>query len=225
MSPLRPFVKKDPVVSGNDITDYMPDGFQEGRRLIEGEPVVIQITRLHAYKKGTRGCKHCNQRKYHPDHLGHSESVNAILGGSHFVYQGMFDGWSEALTAALLETPLPRPCAGILAEGVMCFPQQYANGPDQGNHRFIVEKALGDALQGNRLPECDFCKGTGYVNDDGDSCAKKDPDSKKCEPCAASGKKDKPWLLDDDWPSYQFGNLDYDMQPGQSWTKIILFPR
>jgi hypothetical protein len=169
VSPLRPFVKRD---------DSPPE-----RELIQGEPVVIQIKKDHPYVKGSRGCKKCHGAKYAPQHLGHSESVNAIIGGSHFVYQNMLKGWKEALTIALEETVLPKPCKMILAEGVMCFPQNYNKGPDQGNHRFIVEKALGDALE--------------------------------------SGG----WLENDKWTMYQFGNLDYEMIPGESWTKIILFPR
>lgn len=119
-----------------------------------GEPAQIIITRDHAYKKdSTRGCLHCRGKKYAPQHLGHSESVNGMLGAHYSKFQAMFDGWSIALTIALEQSGLPRGCRHIFVEGVMCFPQRYANGPDQGNHRFIVEKALGDALQGNRLPQ------------------------------------------------------------------------
>lgn len=108
------------------------------------EPVEIQITRHHAYEKTGRGCKACRKAKYHPDHIGHSDSFNGLGSGNQFVYQNMKKGWQEALALALDASQLPRGLSHVLVEGQMCFPT--AHKRDQGNHRMIVEKALGDAL-------------------------------------------------------------------------------
>lgn len=108
------------------------------------EPVEIQITRHHAYEKTGHGCAVCRKAKYHPDHIGHSDSFNGLGSGNQFVYQEMKKGWQEALALALDASGLPRGLGHVLVEGQMCFPT--AHKRDQGNHRMIVEKALGDAL-------------------------------------------------------------------------------
>lgn len=112
------------------------------------EPVSIRITRHHEYKKKSsgKGCKVCNERQYHPSHLGQTESLNAFLGG-RWKWSQAFKGWKEALTLALEQSGLPKGLGHIYVEGRMCFPQKYNKGPDQGNHRVLVEKALGDALE------------------------------------------------------------------------------
>ena len=118
------------------------------------EPVEIQITRKHAYRKrpSGRGCADCGQAKYAIEHLGHSESLNALGSGNQFAYQNMKKGWQDALTLALEASGLPRGLGRVLVEGVMCFPDRKRR--DQGNHRFVVEKALGDALvDGGWLPD------------------------------------------------------------------------
>lgn len=144
-------------------------------------PVEIQITRHHAYKKTPRGCAVCSRAKYATEHLGHSESLQALGSGNQFVYQNMKKGWQDALTLALEQSGLPLNLDRVLVEGVMCFPERRRR--DQGNHRFIVEKALGDALH-------------------------------------AGG-----WLADDDWSHYEFGGLAYRHAPGESWTRLMIFPQ
>lgn len=108
------------------------------------EPVIIRVTRDHAYVKTKRGCKVCGAAKTDPAHIGHSDSLNVLGSGNRFTYQAMKKGWTEALTLALGESGLQRGLQRVMVEGLMCFPTRTKR--DQGNHRFIVEKALGDAL-------------------------------------------------------------------------------
>jgi hypothetical protein len=145
------------------------------------EPVELQITRHHAYEKGTRGCAACRKAKYAQEHLGASGSLNFLGSGNQFAYQAMKKGWAEALTLALEASGLSKNLNGVLVEGVMCFPDRRRR--DQGNHRFIVEKALGDAL-------------------------------------TAGG-----WLEDDSWDFYEFGGLARRYAKGESWTRLMVFPR
>lgn len=165
------------------------------------EPVQIKITRHHEYKKGTRGCQVCKGAKYAPQHLGHSESVNSIIGGGHFIYQSQLKGWKEAICLALVETELPKPCSRIYVQGTMCFPRKYNKGPDQGNHRFIVEKAMGDALE----------NGYGY------STGSKKKGTYEWHQVIPGG-----WVKNDDWKTYEFSDLAYEMRPGESWTHLII---
>lgn len=108
--------------------------------------VEIQVTRHHAYRKAPsgRGCVECRQPRYALEHIGHSESLNALGDGNRFAYRAMKTGWEQALTLALEASDLPRALERVTVEGLMCFPDRRRR--DQGNHRFIVEKALGDAL-------------------------------------------------------------------------------
>lgn len=140
--------------------------------LIELDPVEIQITRQHPYRKTSRGCAVCRQAKYAPEHLGHSESLRALGSGNQFVYQNMKKGWEQALTLALEQAGLPKGLGRVLVEGQMCFPDRRKR--DQGNHRFIVEKALGDALQaGGWLADDDWASyefgGLAYRYENGQS--------------------------------------------------------
>jgi hypothetical protein len=112
------------------------------------EPVELQITRHHAYEKGKRGCAVCERGKFAQEHLGASGSLNFLGSGNQFAYQAMKKGWAEALTLALEASGLSKNLNGVLVEGVMCFPDRRRR--DQGNHRFIVEKALGGLLRVRR---------------------------------------------------------------------------
>lgn len=150
------------------------------------EPVELLLHRHHPYAKTKRGCATCGERMYHPCHLGATDSFNAMGSGSQWTYQAMKKGWQEALALALDASGLPRGLARVVAEGRMCFPEHRAR--DQGNHRFILEKALGDALQ------------HGFED-------------------IAGG-----WLANDRWDSYEFGNLEQVVQPGESWTRVLLMP-
>jgi hypothetical protein len=63
----------------------------------------------------------------------------------HRAYQGLKHAWQETLTIALQESGLSRGLDSVMVEGLIGFPDRAER--DQGNFRWLVEKALGDALQ------------------------------------------------------------------------------
>lgn len=126
---------------------------------MNAQPVEIQITRHHPYKKrpSGRGCQECGAAKFALEHLGHAASLRVLGSGNQFAYQNLKKAWQEALTLALQASGLPKGLGRVYVEGEMCFPDQIKR--DQGNHRFIVEKALGDALvAGGWLPDDDWTR-------------------------------------------------------------------
>jgi hypothetical protein len=72
-------------------------------------------------------------------------SMNDIVGkGNRWRYTQEKKTWGKLLTLKIQESGL-QPCDRILVEGSVTFPNQTKH--DQGNYRFMLEKALGDALQ------------------------------------------------------------------------------
>lgn len=111
------------------------------------EPVELLQVLDHAFEKKDRGkgCARCGHAKTHMDHVGAPQSLNVFgSGANHFAYQHMKHAWQERLTRLLDGSGLPAPIPRVVVEGECCFPDRRRR--DQGNHRFIVEKALGDAL-------------------------------------------------------------------------------
>jgi hypothetical protein len=121
-----------------------------------GTPVEIVITQDHPYAKKPNdpetgrkriGCETCNRAKLHPDHLGAPPSMNEGGGGGAMdwrKYQGIKKAWMAVLAAKLAEE-----CAGerwhaVTVECRIGFPTRTKR--DEGNVRWMVEKALGDAL-------------------------------------------------------------------------------
>lgn len=77
-------------------------------------------------------------------------SLNAAsLGskGAHMKFHRLKKQWEGYLTAALLKAKVPKGLARIHATAILRFPSQRRR--DEGNFRFLLEKALGDALQLN----------------------------------------------------------------------------
>lgn len=120
-----------------------------------GKPVELLHRRDHKFvrgAKGSRGCKatngkgtFCGRAKTDPLHHGPPPSLNASgSGANHFAYQEAKKRWQAMLTGLLDLADLPKPCASILVEGQCCFPDLIRR--DQGNFRYFIEKALGDAL-------------------------------------------------------------------------------
>lgn len=109
------------------------------------EPVEIEVVRHHPFaKRQTRGCATCGRAKTHPEHQGAPPSMNVLGSGNQFAYQALKSAWQEILIAKLEEADFPRPCGRVVVEGEVTFPDRRKR--DQGNHRFFLEKALGDAL-------------------------------------------------------------------------------
>jgi hypothetical protein len=117
---------------------------------------VIEIVHRqdHPFRKKPAGvgCAVCGRARTHMDHHGTTQSVNQFLSKDIFVYRKMKEAWEARLLDLLTKTGLER-ADRIVVEGTMCFPTRRA--PDQGNHRFLIEKALGDALVAGGILEDD----------------------------------------------------------------------
>lgn len=144
-------------------------------------PVELLLERDHAYKRKTcsrcerpkshpshrkpenggtcvfgarPGCAVCGLAMYHGDHMGGPPSLrDAGSGMDHRAYQGLKHAWQEALTTELQEARLPLGLQSVMVEGLIGFPDLAER--DQGNFRWLVEKALGDALQAGGWIESD----------------------------------------------------------------------
>jgi hypothetical protein len=85
-------------------------------------------------------------------------SVNGFLRAHWTRYDRAKAKWGEMCLDALTRAETPRgEWAGVLAEGMVTFPTRIKR--DQGNHRFMLEKALGDALVSyGALPDDDWAR-------------------------------------------------------------------
>jgi hypothetical protein len=90
------------------------------------------------------GCERCGKPKNDPDHLGAPESFNLFTHGSWEAYQSAKQRWHAVLRPQLRLAGLPRGLSRVLVEGECSFGD--GRERDQGNHRVIIEKALGDVL-------------------------------------------------------------------------------
>lgn len=120
------------------------------------EPVTLEHVRHHAFvKRAKPGCEVCGAGKTHRDHQGAPPSLNILGSGNPHVFQAYKKVWQELLIEQLEKSDLGRPLARVVAEGEVCFPTR--GRKDQGNHRFFLEKALGDALtEGGWLEDDDW---------------------------------------------------------------------
>lgn len=109
------------------------------------EPTELLIHRACRFKKKPAGlgCLHCGKAKSHADHLGAPPSLNVLGSGNKFLYQGFKNAWGAVFAAKLKEACFPL-CNRVVVEGAVCFGDRQKR--DQGNYRFILEKALGDTL-------------------------------------------------------------------------------
>lgn len=112
------------------------------------QPFVIVHERHHPFvKRPARrsGCRTCGRARPHPDHLGHPTTLSTFTSTQNDrVYHSYKAAWETVLTGLLIDARLPKPLGRVFAEGVAGFPDKARR--DQGNFRFLVEKALGDAL-------------------------------------------------------------------------------
>ena len=105
-------------------------------------------------------------------------SMNDIVGqGSRWRYTKSKKHWGEVLADRL---PRIERVDSIYASGQLTFGRRGAR--DQDNYRFMLEKALGDALQEVGI------------------------------------------LANDDWNSYQFGDLTYAYEKDVQRTRLMLLP-
>jgi len=138
------------------------------------EPVTIVHQQDHSFRdrgKGRVGCGHvlgdgkeCRRARNTPLHWGWMPSFNANQGRHSYDWDDQNRRWVEYLQELLNGAGLPRPVdpsrARYLIEGEWTFPRRPATGgrrgPDQGNYRTPVEKAMGDALEGGGWLEGDY---------------------------------------------------------------------
>jgi hypothetical protein len=79
-------------------------------------------------------------------------SLNRFTGGSRGPYHRAKKQWEEQLGVALMAEAVPRDLLAVQASAVLTFPQRRRR--DEGNMRFLLEKALGDMLvRGGWLPD------------------------------------------------------------------------
>lgn len=90
------------------------------------------------------GCERCGKPKNSPDHLGAPESFNLFASGSWEAYQTAKQRWHAVLRPKLRRTGLPLGLGRVLVEGECSFGDDRVR--DQGNHRVVIEKAVGDVL-------------------------------------------------------------------------------
>jgi hypothetical protein len=94
------------------------------------------------------GCARCGRPKADRFHMGQPPSVNPLVSGAGAgnaqIYAAQKRQWQSLLIDLLSASGLPRPLERVLVEGEATFPTRQRR--DQGNHRFLIEKALGDAL-------------------------------------------------------------------------------
>lgn len=124
----------------------------------ELQPVEIVHVRDHAFeKRSSRGCAVCGKAKTHYSHHGYPPSLNALGDGNRFAYRAMKETWEERLAELLGDSELPTGLGRVTVEGVITVPDRKRR--DQGNHRFLLEKALGDALvAGGWLDDDDWAR-------------------------------------------------------------------
>ncbi len=127
------------------------DGFPSP---VLAEPVEIEVVRDHAFKKrkpdpvtGKRriGCDVCGRGRNAREHMGAPPSMNS---GNHsmqpMAYQALKHAWQDLFAELLDASGLPRGLESVSVEGLVGFPTLAVR--DGGNFRWMIEKALGDAL-------------------------------------------------------------------------------
>jgi hypothetical protein len=137
---------------------------QVGQCFFEAKPCgrcgKPKSNRVHTPKKtatcvfqAKRGCARCGRNKGDVAHFGAPESFNYLAGRDPKVYRAKIEQWKALLFDLLAASDLPKGLTHVLVEGEVSFGDS-RKGRDQGNHRVLVEKALGDALvTGGWLPD------------------------------------------------------------------------
>lgn len=122
------------------------------------DPVFFTIELDHVYKsRGGRkpGCATCGESKYADCHMGRPPTLNHAIGMDWRAWAQMKQAWQRVMLAGLEESGLPKGLASVVVECTVCFPRR--GGRDEGNLRWMPEKALGDALvAGGYLPDDTF---------------------------------------------------------------------
>lgn len=137
---------------------------EQAQARAQAEPVHIEIVRQCHFKRrpdedGRRklGCARCGRPKHDRAHMGQPPSLNPLGSGDPTMYRAQKAQWQTLLAELLAATDLPKGLAHVLVEGEVTFPTRQRR--DQGNFRFLIEKALGDALvDGGWLDDDDWTR-------------------------------------------------------------------
>lgn len=138
-------------VLGFDALRMAVEQFEATTEPLVDEPDSVDIAHVrdHAFikrKDGRQRCEQCGRGKLVMVHIGVPPSLNVYGSrGAARAYNELKSRWEGRLGELLAATDLPKGLGYVFAEGQMIFPDRRKR--DQGNYRFMVEKALGDALQ------------------------------------------------------------------------------
>lgn len=148
-------VQADHVGAGSDVPVVwlhgrggVPEVKSAAAALSAPSVVRIVIERECRFKKrsdGKQGCRNCSRPKKSPTHMGAPPSLNVLGSGNRFLYQHFKEAWGAVFADHLRGSNLHQRCYDqVSVEGAVCFGDRVKR--DQGNYRFILEKALGDTL-------------------------------------------------------------------------------
>lgn len=122
--------------------------------LAKTNPVHKKTGGDHRFAK-TMGCAHCGQPKKHRDHFGVPVSLNSNVLRNPHAFATQKAQWSELLLELLEDSGLPKGLDAVAVSCSLTFPND--KGRDEGNLRFLLEKALGDVLvRGGWIPDDTF---------------------------------------------------------------------
>lgn len=103
--------------------------------------------------KGRLGCTKCGKFKNHPDHKGAPPSLNDFGSGNRQMFINLKKEWEELFTFHLEMAKVPLGMESVSVTAKVIFPDN-TKVRDEGNIRFMIEKALGDALvSGGWIPD------------------------------------------------------------------------
>jgi hypothetical protein len=149
-----------------------------------------------------KGCARCGLPALHPDHLGLPPSINEAVGKDRMTYLRAKEAWHRVLGEGLVRCGLPRGLESVQVEmrvGVPIYREQ-----DEGNRRWLVEKAFGDTLVG------------GYVRT-------RTVNKETVKELVIPGG----WLVSDSaFPlvRYSMGAVTFEHTPGEASTTLTVFP-
>lgn len=122
------------------------------------EPVQFEVVLDHVYKSkggGKKGCAVCGESKYHRGHMGRPPTLNHAMGMDWRGWRRLKEAWQQLMHDGVESTGLQKGLDAVMVECTLCFPRR--GGRDEGNLRWLPEKALGDALvEGEWLPDDTF---------------------------------------------------------------------
>lgn len=119
---------------------------------MSAEPVELYLERRHAFKRKPKdpatgkkriGCEVCGAGRLRLQHLGAPPTLNERQKINRMAYQSMKDAWTDAMRDLIRASALAR-CEAVYVEAQVGFPTRARC--DEGNTRWMLEKALGDAL-------------------------------------------------------------------------------